>query len=245
MLLLSGYQVNAQTIPTNPAVKVSYDSEVTTYKQVSSSTDLNQLTDIEKLSFKKRVNRRRVDDYLTARNETVRVITNGTREGYEGIGADPVVKVIIDKNGASSFSASNQVIDYQAVSSEGMASEVELSKLITKDNFLQSPTFTAPTAAQIKDAQASGFSIVVNETGFSIKGQDSEFVYNSSQKLAERKILSAGKVVAVFQDIFMLNSANKLIPAMKIQRNYETSTNGVLIECVKIETITNYSRIQN
>ncbi len=237
-------QLKAQTIPSNPAVTVSYNSTITTYRQVPENTDLNQLTDFEKLTFKTRKEQRHYDQYLSRQNEPVTIIAYGSREGYDGTTPDPIVKLIIDKNGSYGYDQKNSLVLTQPLSDKAAASKAELAGSLNKSNFHKTPAFSDFTTTVLDNLKRNGYTVTATSDNINIKNENTSFSYDGRKNTTETIVYKEGKVLAVFQNFYTRNVQNQLIPALKIEKTYETSDNGILIENVRIEQISNYSRTE-
>ncbi len=241
LFLLFG-QLKAQVIPTNSIVAVSYDVEITTYKQVANNTDLNLLNDFEKTTFKLQKVRKTVQKYLNSQNELTTAITYGTRDGFEGTSEDVVKKVIMDKNGIFHFGAQNQLLESQPVSAEAQEINNVLRQNMTAEKFESIPDFSSPTPAMIQAAQASGYQMTATPTAFTVKNATDEFTYDSTKRMLENKVFKNGQPFSIKKTYYSTNNSGRKVPALKIEKSYEVSTAGVTIEVVQIEKITNFVR---
>lgn len=245
LFILICSQLKAQTIPTNPAVRVSYDAEITTYRQVPENTDLNLLTDFEKITFKTRTEQRHYDYYLTQQNEPVTVISYGSRTGYDGTTPDPVVKLIIDKNGTYGYNSGSQLVDNQPMSDAEKQANASANENFTPSNFFRTPEFSDFTSTVLQSLESKGYQVSSTASSLSFKNSNLEFSYDLNKNVIENKIFKGGNLIWASQKFLKRDPQNKLIPSLIIEKNYETSQTGVLIENVKVQVIRNYSRTEN
>jgi len=242
LLFLFLGQLKAQVIPTNPLVLVSYDVEITTYKQVANNANLSSLTDFEKLEFKVRKEQKKIQKFLTDQNDITTVITYGAREGFEGTSESSIKKVVIDKNGIFNFGAQNQALGSQPTNTEVQLTDNLIKQNMTAEKFESIPNFSQPTPAMIQAALANGYQTTSSANFYKIKNATEEFTYNVEHKMLENKISKNGQPFLMKQIYYSENTSEKKIPVLKIEKTYDISTSGILIESVQVEKITNFIR---
>ena len=104
------------------------------------------------------------------------------------------------------------------------------------------PNFSQPTPTMIQAAQANGYQTTSSANFYKIKNASEEFTYDAEHKMLENKIYKNGQPFLMKQTYYSENASGKKIPLLKIEKTYDISTSGILIESVQVEKITNFTR---
>jgi hypothetical protein len=240
LLTMLGLQKSSAQNGAAPKHVLSY----TTTESKAYEIDLNdrsRIKPVEAVGMKPENEVRNVNTVVDFNNDITTTINVVSTNKYESW-MKPASKIVIDKNGTKLYDSANRLVfndPYLPVQAE-MYNKLKTS--VATIGLSPAPVFRPVTPADIAQMQQQGFTVQTLPGG-TVKARkgDIEARYNNNTLTSE-----VIKYVANKPDIHLTytyqNSGGKIIPATKVERQYETTGSGVCYSVITTTVYSNYNQ---
>ena len=219
--------------------RVSYDLEVETRYVLPSGTNVESLSSLDASRLRSKVKRMHIERELGLSGIPVTTITQLSDTQLESWSTLPS-KIVYDESEMRIYKADGSLQTQRPYSPD----EVSMRELINvnPNYFGKQPLLQAFSSAQISQLEASGASVTaLSSNEVKISTPNTELIQNHNQLSLDRRQFENGQLKSRNQTRFLpTNDGAYMIPAIEIQRSFETLTSGLCIEKIEVKRYQNY-----
>jgi len=239
---------NAQQIPSNPKMTMTYDLKTLSYVSLVSAADTQFLTKLDRLQFRRAYEEQHIETFIDESDDLTTVVTYLNPRENSSEWFRPIHKMIFDKTCVKMLdSLGNTIHAEQFYDVEVFQNNLRLVGGLlggSQPSAFGQTTSMSPSA--ILEFEALGFEVEEISTGKTkVHKNDMEIIFDFSGRIIERNIYREDDLQSKMTTIFGETATGEAVPRLAVDRTYQTLYGGACVERVTTQRYDNYNIQRN
>ncbi len=239
LCLVSFYYENSEP-PTECQQSLSYDMEEFRFYVIQDQSELQNLTELDKVKLKRtRLNRHFEICTDMAGEVTTEITVLNPEEVYEEW-MTKTTKTVVNKDKVSMYNANGELVFQRDRSDTSKVFYNATKTAINEHGLGIVPLFQPLSSSDIYELESQGYSIVQQSELTIISKENTSIYYNTGNLLFEIRELENGETIKTTVNKYKHDEWGQIVPDFFARKTKETLYSGVCVEQVLIRKYSNY-----